>query len=200
LKTQNHGVFGSFGTNSYASSSDNRPIFASVPYYGKLVDIIELNYHGQFMLTMFKCKWANTTTSLGRRKDALGFEQVNFSRLIHTGELEHHEPYIRATEAKMVFYVQDCVDRDWCIPVHLKPRDLYDMGDSEELSHENEPLPQQQFDALFPDEVDVPLARQVREDEVSIARGARGDEVPIARGARGDEVPIIDDNDQHIVT
>ncbi|CAN1246732.1 hypothetical protein LINGRAPRIM_LOCUS3247, partial [Linum grandiflorum] len=28
-------------------------------------------------------------------------------------------------------YVEDKVDKGWCIPVHMKPRDLYDMGDAE---------------------------------------------------------------------
>ena len=89
-------MFGTFGTNSYASSSDNRPRFGHVPYYGKLVDIIELNYHGRFMVTMFKCRWANTTTTIGMKEDDLGFKLLNFSRLIHTGEHEDDEPYIQA--------------------------------------------------------------------------------------------------------
>ena len=40
LKTQNSGVF----TN------------AEVGYYGRLEDIIELNYYGQFSVVLFKCK------------------------------------------------------------------------------------------------------------------------------------------------
>jgi len=48
METQNSGLFCSFGTKIYACTSDNRPI-----YYGKLVDIIELNYylsiHGAFI-------------------------------------------------------------------------------------------------------------------------------------------------------
>jgi len=34
LKTQNSGVFGTFGTMSYASSSDNQMRFGGVPFYG----------------------------------------------------------------------------------------------------------------------------------------------------------------------
>src|ERR1044072_4173584 len=48
LKTQNSGVFGTFGTRSYSSSSDTQMRFGGVPYYGKLTDIIEINYNGLF--------------------------------------------------------------------------------------------------------------------------------------------------------
>ena len=50
LKTQNSGIFGTFGTRSYASSIDNQMQFGGVPYYGKLVDIIEINYNGRSLL------------------------------------------------------------------------------------------------------------------------------------------------------
>ncbi|XP_068504678.1 uncharacterized protein [Phaseolus vulgaris] len=53
LKTQNNGIFGTFGTRSYASSIDNQMQFGGVPYYGKLVDIIEINYNGRFSVTLF---------------------------------------------------------------------------------------------------------------------------------------------------
>ncbi|XP_057723816.1 uncharacterized protein LOC130939747 [Arachis stenosperma] len=98
LKTQNSGVFGTFGTRSYSSSKDTRMNFGVVPYYGKLVDIIELFYNG-FIVLLFKCQWANTTNPRGIKKDNLGFLSVNFTRLIHTGEHEDDEPYIKASEA-----------------------------------------------------------------------------------------------------
>ena len=104
-------------------------ICGGVPYYGKLVDIIEINYNGLFTVPLFKCQWADTTTHRGHKKDKLGFTQINFSKLIHTGEKEDDEPYIKASEGQMVFYVDDEKEKGWSIPVHVKPRDLYDMGD-----------------------------------------------------------------------
>ena len=144
MKTQNSGVFCSLGTKSYASSSDNRPREGLVPYYGKIVDIIELNYHGRFVVTLFKCQWANTTNFRHVKKDALGFTSINFSDLIHTGQHEDDEPYIEASQAQLVFYVEEKMDKDWCIPVHLKPRDFYDMGEGvEDAIYESEPFQQQ---------------------------------------------------------
>ncbi|CAN1790505.1 hypothetical protein LINPERHAP1_LOCUS18848, partial [Linum perenne] len=48
LSTQNSGVYGSYETHSYSSSVDNRPHTSELEYYGKLVDILELNYYGDF--------------------------------------------------------------------------------------------------------------------------------------------------------
>jgi len=161
LKTQNNGVFGTFGTRSYASSIDNQMRFGAVPYYGRLVDIIEINYHGHFSVVLFKCMWANTTSSRGIMTDDFGFTLVSFSRLIHTGDNDDDEPYIHASEAQMVYYVEDELDKNWCIPVHLKPRDMYDMGEEDvDDFHESEPFEQQNLELLYPDEDgNIQLAR-----------------------------------------
>ncbi|WVZ05464.1 hypothetical protein V8G54_018810, partial [Vigna mungo] len=98
LKTQNSRVFGKFGTRSYASSNDNQMQFGGVPYYGRLVDIIEINYHGRFSIVLFKCMWTNTTTFRGTVTDELRFTSVCFGRLIHTGDNnDNDEPCIQAS-------------------------------------------------------------------------------------------------------
>ncbi|XP_025661810.1 uncharacterized protein [Arachis hypogaea] len=107
MKTQNSGVYVSFNTRSYASMRDNRVAVGGVPYYEKIVDIIELNYSCSFTVVLFKCVWANTTTSRGIKQDHLGLTSINFSRPIHTGNREEDEPYILASEAQLVYYVDD---------------------------------------------------------------------------------------------
>jgi len=160
MKTQNSGVFSSFGTKSYASTSDNRPIEGLVPYYGKLVDIIELNYYGRFMVHLFKCQWSNTTNSRYIRKDALGFTSITFSHLKHTGEREDDEPYIQASQAQLVYYVEDKKDEGWCTPVHLKPRDLFDMGgDATMTTYESESLQPQLASFCSDDNFETHLSR-----------------------------------------
>lgn len=57
LKTQNSGVCVEAETMSYASSRDPNPRVGDVPYYGKLVEVIELNYYEAFKVVLFKCKW-----------------------------------------------------------------------------------------------------------------------------------------------
>jgi len=82
--------------------------------------------------------------------DDFGFTLVSFSRLIHTGDNDDDEPYIHASEAQMVYYVEDELDKNWCIPVHLKPRDMYNMGEEDvDDFHESEPFEQQNLELLY---------------------------------------------------
>ena len=48
--TQNSGVFGTFRTRCYANSHDTKIGLGEVENYGKLVDIIKLNYHDHFTM------------------------------------------------------------------------------------------------------------------------------------------------------
>jgi hypothetical protein len=165
LKTQNSGVFGMFGTRSYSSNSDAQMRFGGVPYYGRLISIIELCYDG-FTVPMFKCEWANTTNPRGIKTDKLGFSSINFARLIHAGENEDDEPFIKASEAQMVFYVDDEKDQGWSIPVHLKPRDLYDMGGDDETMAPIEPYPSQNLDQIFSNDTShIQLARMTTDND-----------------------------------
>ncbi|KAL4293989.1 hypothetical protein AHAS_Ahas18G0183200 [Arachis hypogaea] len=58
LKTENSGVFVSSNTRSYVSVRDNRVDVGSVLYYGKIGDIIELNYSCHFTVASNKTTWA----------------------------------------------------------------------------------------------------------------------------------------------
>ncbi|XP_019226960.1 PREDICTED: uncharacterized protein LOC109208324 isoform X2 [Nicotiana attenuata] len=165
LKTQNSGFFLTSSTSCIASGADGNLRQADLPYYGKLEDIIELNYY-RFRVTLFKCKWADTTRNRGFRKDAWGFPSVNFSQLIHIGDREEHDPYIEASQAQMVYYVDDEVNKGWSTVVHLKPRDLYEMGEGENEVPENEPFPVQELDQFFDDVNDLILSREDEIDEV----------------------------------
>ncbi|XP_015970415.1 uncharacterized protein LOC107493896 [Arachis duranensis] len=119
LKTQNSRVYVSSNTTSYASMRDNRVAVGSVPYYEKIVDIVELNYSCHFTVVLFKCIWADTTTSRRIKEDHLGLTSVNFARPIHTGDREEDEPYILASEARLVYYVRDEVEQEWSVVVHV---------------------------------------------------------------------------------
>ncbi|KAL0684262.1 hypothetical protein Bca4012_051110 [Brassica carinata] len=52
--------------------------------------------------------------------------------VISPTEEEGDEPYILASQAKMVYYVKDPSEVEWNIAVHVQPRDVYDMGDSDD--------------------------------------------------------------------
>ncbi|KAM3358612.1 hypothetical protein P3S68_021545 [Capsicum galapagoense] len=147
LKTQNSG-----DTSCFSSNADKNARQAEFPYYGKLEEIIELNYYGQFRVVLFKCQWADTTHDRGFKKVGSNFNSVNFSKLIHRGYREDHDPYIEVSQENLVYYLDGETNKGWSVAVHLKPRDLFDIGEhDEEEIYENEPYQQQEYELFFND-------------------------------------------------
>ncbi|KAL0004203.1 hypothetical protein SO802_011764 [Lithocarpus litseifolius] len=113
-KTQNSGV-------SVATDG-------GITYYGVLNDIIELNYSDNMKHVLFKCKWADDQNRRGYRTDEFGFPMVNFTHFIHGGDEMTDEPYVLASQATQVFYVEDTRLKDWYVAVKTKARDVFDAG------------------------------------------------------------------------
>ena len=113
-KTQNSGV-------SVATDGGNT-------YYGILSDIIELNYSDNIKHVLFKCKWVHDQHRRGYRTDEFGFPMVNFTHFIHGGDKMIDEPYVLASQATQVFYVEDKRHKDWYAVVKTKARDVFDAG------------------------------------------------------------------------
>ncbi|KAL7617786.1 hypothetical protein Lser_V15G02761 [Lactuca serriola] len=125
LRTQNSGVVVTIEGANYASSRDTRPVHSVINYYGKLSDIIELNYSGQIRVVLFKCEWVDINR--GCKKDN-GVTLVNFSYRAHTGANLTDDPFVLASQVEKVFYVTDPKQKDWEIVKHVKLRDVFDMG------------------------------------------------------------------------
>lgn len=100
-------------------------------YYGQITSIIELNYFDEARFVLFKCDWVDVTVGRGYKVDEFGFELVNFSRLIHTGDRLIDDPFIMSSQADQVYYVADERHPNWLVVVKTKPRDVYDLGDDE---------------------------------------------------------------------
>ncbi|KAJ0592692.1 hypothetical protein HanHA300_Chr03g0088101 [Helianthus annuus] len=125
LKTQNSGVVVTVEGENYASSRDRRPVQGVVNYYGKLNDIIELNYSGQIRVVLFKCEWVDINR--GYKIDN-GVTLVNFSYKAHTGASLTDDPFVLAAQVDKVFYVTDPKHKDWEVVRFVKVRDVFDMG------------------------------------------------------------------------
>ena len=48
--------------------------------------------------------------------------------MIHTGDQLIDEPYVLASQALQVFYVEDVRHKDWVVVVRTKPREVFDVG------------------------------------------------------------------------
>ncbi|KAK6782340.1 hypothetical protein RDI58_020136 [Solanum bulbocastanum] len=130
-KTQNSGVTVVASTTSFASSKDKNPIAANLTYYGRIVDIVELDYYSHFKVVLFKCDWYEV------EKDIYGLTYVYFNK-----RCSQEEPFVLASQVHQCFYVQDPYDQNRHYVMKTVSRDLFNMSDEFESdlaqSYENE--------------------------------------------------------------
>jgi len=96
---QNSGVILRAESQHFASVHDDNPCVASIPYFGFIDEIWELNYV-KFTVCVFKCKLVDS--NIGVRTDDVEFTLVDLKKLAY-----HNDPFIMAEQAKHVFYVLD---------------------------------------------------------------------------------------------
>ncbi|KAL5134501.1 hypothetical protein HKD37_03G007643 [Glycine soja] len=109
---QNSGVTLRAESQHFATVHDDNPFVASIPYFGFIDEIWELNYV-KFTVCVFKCKWVDSNT--GVRTDDVGLTLVDLKKLAY-----QNDPFIMAKQAKQVFYVQDPCDERWSMVLHGK--------------------------------------------------------------------------------
>ncbi|KAH1098196.1 hypothetical protein J1N35_015117 [Gossypium stocksii] len=95
---------------------------------------------GPHKVIMLRCNWVNIKSPRSMKKDANGFVMVKVSELIHTGNRDSDDPYILASQAKQVFYVEDGKSEGWLHVIGIKPRDLFNL--SVETPVEDDEYPQ----------------------------------------------------------
>ncbi|XP_027182187.1 uncharacterized protein LOC113780602 [Coffea eugenioides] len=119
-KTQNSGVTVNATTSSFASIRDQNPVLSELVYFGVLKNMIELIYEGR-RVVLFECDWISNGSRM--KQDADGFTLVNFANV-----RPHVEPFILASQASQVFYVEDPTDKDWQVVISTTARAGYNMG------------------------------------------------------------------------
>ncbi|XP_071932982.1 uncharacterized protein [Coffea arabica] len=119
-KTQNSGVTANATTSSFASIRDQNPVLSELVYFDILKNMIELIYGGR-RVVLFECDWISNGSRM--KQDADGFTLVNFANV-----RPHVEPFILASQASQVFYVEDPTDKDWQVVISTTARVGYNMG------------------------------------------------------------------------
>ena len=63
---------------------------------------------------LFKCDWIDVHKKNGMKVNEIGFTMVNLKRCLSKDRVQY-DPFILASQAKQVFYVQDTVENDCCV-------------------------------------------------------------------------------------
>lgn len=128
LKTQNSGVV----VKGDDQSEDK-------DFYGVLVDIIELEYLYGNRVFLFKCDWWDISRRTGIHVDKY-FTSVNVSKTWY-----ENDPFVLATQARQVFYVNDTKLRgDWKVVQRVDPRNMYDVVEKDEENGNDETYQQEE--------------------------------------------------------
>lgn len=130
---QNSGVALVAQTTRYEKGNADNMIIGNQTFYGIIKEILELNYENKGKIVLFKCDWVdNRRKDKWVKVDRLGVTSMNFKHLVNTGENISDEPFVLASQATQVFYVEDPIDDEWVTVSHYNPRGSYAMHEAED--------------------------------------------------------------------
>jgi len=105
-------------SDHFSSAADNNLIQASMPYFGVIKQIWEVDY-SEFRVPVFNCKWVNGNTDV--RQDELGFTLVDLNKVAYM-----NESFIMAEQARQEFCVQDPCNSRYSVVLQGRPSHLND--------------------------------------------------------------------------
>ncbi|CAE5974205.1 unnamed protein product [Arabidopsis arenosa] len=119
----------------YAESSakDTSQVVDLVSYYGRVTDIILLDYN-VFYVPLFLCQWAVKGNGV---KEEDGFTLVNLN---HSQVSFSRDPYILASQAKQVFYSREDESSSWYVAMR-GPSRRFSQKDFQAGNADISPLP-----------------------------------------------------------
>ncbi|XP_013695049.2 uncharacterized protein LOC106399125 [Brassica napus] len=131
--SQNSGVFYEATAMCRASAKDTSQVVDLVSYYGRVTEIILLDYN-VFYVPLFRCQWAVRGNGVkvedGYTLVNLNQSQVSFNR----------DPYILASQAKQVFNSREDDTSCWYV-VLRGPSRRYNETEEEDVNIDIGPLP-----------------------------------------------------------
>lgn len=128
-------------------------------YYGVLLEILELDFICQRKVFMFRCKWYNTDPK-GKRIVV----DNNVTSIDITSDWYAEEPFILATQAQQVFYLNNQArGRNWMAVQRVNHRNIYDIAEQDDEDSMNEDVFQEE------DSYDLPSFHPTEEvDDTSL--------------------------------
>ena len=100
-------------------------MFSELCFYRIITEIWDLDYT-MFRIPVFKCDWVDNRN--GIKVYDLGFTLVDFNKTAHKSN-----PFILASQAKQVFYVQDQHDPRWSVVLSTPQKDFLDWERGDDL-------------------------------------------------------------------
>ncbi|XP_013608049.1 PREDICTED: uncharacterized protein LOC106314771 [Brassica oleracea var. oleracea] len=131
--SQNSGVYYEATAMCRSSARDTAQVVDVVSYYGRVVDIILLDYNA-FYVPIFRCQWAVKGNGV---KVEDGFTLVNFN---HSHISFAKDPFILASQARQIFYSRENDESSWYV-VMKGPSRRYSDEKVEDLHGDVGPLP-----------------------------------------------------------
>jgi len=122
LVTMNSDITVTCETVQQSSVSDSNPVLGKVTYFGKVVEILELDY-GRLKSILLLCDWIapiwrGPTASLNKNK--YGFTLIKLSRLMrHSGN-----SFVFPLQASQIYFLDSADEPNWSTIVHTNPRSI----------------------------------------------------------------------------
>lgn len=123
--TQNREVALNADTLSFSSRKDGNPRLGAVVYFSHLMDIVELRYDRDLKFVIFKCDWVDPRH--GVKTDDYKFTLVNFNNLMYKEDRISNEPFIIASQAGQVYFVEYPADPNRHVAVKMSRRGVFQI-------------------------------------------------------------------------
>lgn len=97
-----------------------------IDFYGLLNKVIKIEYGEGFNVYLFLCEWYD----LGKRRTII--KETHFTSVNVSGRWYKNDPYILASQAKQVFYLDDLkLGHNWKIVQRFNHRHVFDVPEDE---------------------------------------------------------------------
>ena len=96
-------------------------------WYGVIKKIISVQFLGGKEVMMFQCDWFDVPAPSKNKGTGYSEDQYGIIDIVTACLTYSDDPYIMATQAEQVFYVNHTKKSNWCSIVRIKPRNLFSM-------------------------------------------------------------------------